>query len=148
MTDLDFTTDEVLRQAKGNSTAIWHMAVLWAKQQSGGVDAWASFVGQEFAPSWDELGDNTSAITVARLAGLNMATTADMAPVDLSGDDARAVLTIEGPDQHWLEDMGTTTEDLDRTNELIFSAIAQRRGLTLTAERNGSTLRLTFARSD
>jgi hypothetical protein len=147
MTNLDFSDDEVLSQAKGNGTAIFHLAVRWARQQSGGVDGWASFVGEEFAPTWDELGDNSSALRVARLAGLNMATTADIEPVDVSGDDARAVLTLEGPEQQWLDDMGTTTEEIDRANELIFRPIAQRRGLTLTVDRSGNTLRLTFARN-
>jgi hypothetical protein len=147
MADLDFSADRILSQAKGNLTAIWHVSLRWAKEQAGGVDGWASFVGQAFAPSWDELGDNVSAMEVARIAGLNFATTADMEPVDLSGDDSRAVLTLTGPDQETLDDMATTTEDLDRSNELIFSAIAQRRGLKLTTARTGDTLRLTFERN-
>jgi hypothetical protein len=147
MADLDFSTDRILSQAKGNLTAIWHVTLRWAKEQAGGVDGWASFVGQAFAPSWDELGDSASALEVARLAGLNFATTADMKPVDLSGDDSRAELNVTGPNQETLDDMSTTTEELDRSNELIFSAIAQRRGLKLTTARIGDTLTLTFERN-
>ena len=146
MAKLDFETDVLLGQARGNQSAIWHLAVLWARQQQGTVDGWASFVGQNFAPSWDELGEDVSALEVARLAGLNMATTADMEPVDLSGDETTAVLTLTGPDPEWLRNMGTTVGDLDRTNELVFSAIAERRGLRLISERDGETLRLTFGK--
>jgi hypothetical protein len=146
MADLDFSTDRVLSQAKGNLTGIWHVTLRWAKEQAGGVDSWASYVGQAFAPSWDELGDKASAIEVARLAGLNFATTDDLKPVDLNGDDTRAELTLTGPDQETLDDIAATTEDLDRSNELIYSAIARRRGLTLTTARTGDTLKLTFQR--
>lgn len=147
MADLDFSTDRVLSQAKGNLTGIWHVTLRWAKEQAGGVDGWSSFVGQALAPSWDELGDKASAIEVARLAGLNFATTADLKPVDLSGDESRAELTLTGPDQETLDEMATTTEDLDRSNELIYSAIAKRRGLKLTTARTGDTLKLTFERN-
>ena len=145
MTELDFTTEQLLEQAQGNETGLWHATVLWAKQQPGGIDAWASFVGRAFAPSWDEMG-NASALDVARTAGLNFATTADMRPVEVSGDDSRAVLTLVGPDQDVLDEMGTTVEDIDRSNEVLFSVIAERRGLTVSAERTTDTLRLTFAR--
>jgi hypothetical protein len=146
MAKLDFESDVLLAQARGNQSAIWHLAVSWARQHQGSVDGWASFVGQHFAPSWDELGEDVSAQEVARLAGLNMATTADMEPVDLSGDDTTAVLTLKGPDPEWLGNMGTTIEDLDQTNELVFSAIAERRGLRLTSERDGEVMRLTFTK--
>lgn len=145
MSDLDFSSDELLQQAKGNLTALWHVCVLWAKQQPGGVDDWASFVGQAFAPTWDEIGD-ASALAVARATGLNFATTADMNPVDVSGNDSRAVLTMTGPEQEWCERWGTTVEDIDRSNEVLFSAIAERRGLAVSTERNGDTLRMTFRR--
>jgi hypothetical protein len=86
-------------------------------------------------------------LEVARQAALNFATTADMQPVDLSGDDSRAVLSIAGPEQEWL-DQGATPAELDRAYGLIYSAIAKRRGLTLSAERTDGTLRLTFERPD
>ena len=145
MAGLDFSTEELLEQAQGNQTAIWHLAVRWARQ-NGSVDDWAKFVGEDFAPSWDEMGDQASALDVARGAGLNIATTADMKAVDLTGDERHAVLTVDGPEQEWLDTMGTTLEELDRTNLLVFSAIAQRRGLTFDQERDGTTFRMIFTR--
>ena len=94
------------------------------------------------------MGDDASAHDVARMAAMNMATTADMRPVEVSGDATRAEVVIEGPEPDWLEKMGTAVEDLDRTNELIFRVIAERRGMTLEARRDGSRLTLTFAKRD
>lgn len=146
MTDLDFTTDELLEQARGNQTGIWYLAARWARERDGSVDGWASFVGREFAPTWDEMGDDASARDVAVGAARNMATTADMRPVELTGDHGRAELLLEGPDQETLDGSGVTRDDIDRTNELVFRAIAERRGMTLEAQRDDAGLHLVFAR--
>lgn len=146
--DPEFSTEELLEQARGNQSAIWHLAARRAREMEGSVDAWASYVGSQFAPSWDDMGDDASAHDVARMAAMNMATTADMRPVEVSGDATRAEVVIEGPEPDWLENMGTAVEDLDRTNELIFRVIAERRGMTLEARRDGSMLTLTFAKRD
>jgi hypothetical protein len=58
----------------------------------------------------------------------------------------QAVLTVDGPEQEWLDSMGTTLEELDRTNALIFGAIADRRGLSFRNEREGGTFRMIFSR--
>jgi len=147
MAGIDFGTDELLEQARGNQTAIWHLAVRRAREQEGSVEGWASYVGEDFAPSWDEMGENASALDVARGAALNVATTADMRPTSLEGDESRAVLTVEGPESEWTETMGTSVEDLDRINEIIFSTIARRRRMTMTQERSGGSLRLVFQRT-
>ncbi|MEO8570085.1 MAG: hypothetical protein ABI553_00165 [Chloroflexota bacterium] len=146
MGDLDFDRDELMKQGRGNQTAIWHTAVRFAKERDGSVDAWASFVGAQFAPSWDPMGDRPSARRVALQSALNMATTADMRPVDITGDDDRAELLLDGPEQAWLDDAGTTCEDIDRTNELVFRAIAEGRGLTLDVRRDQAGFHLVFAR--
>ena len=146
MAGIDFGSEELLEQARGNQTAIWHLAVRRAREQEGSVEGWASYVGDDFAPSWDEMGEKASALDVARMAAMNVATTADMRPTALEGDEARAVLTVDGPESEWTEAMGTSVEDLDRTNEIIFAAIARRRGLKMTQERSGSSFRLVFER--
>lgn len=144
--DLDFNPDELLAQARGNQTAIWHLAARWARERDGSADAWASFVGREFAPSWDDMGGDASAREVALQAAFNMATTADMRPVELTGDDSRAELLLEGPDQESLDAFATTREDIDRTNELVFRAIAEGRGMTLESRRDNAGLHLVFAK--
>ena len=65
MGDLDFDRDELLEQARGNSSAIWHLAARYAREREGSVDGWASYVGAAFAPSWDPMGDRPSARRVA-----------------------------------------------------------------------------------
>ena len=144
--DLDFDSDELLEQARGNQTAIWHLAARWAREHEGSVDGWASFVGREFAPSWDEMGSDASAREVAVQSALNMATTADMRPVELTGDETRAELVLEGPDQDLLDAFDTTREEIDRTNELVFRAIAEGRGMTLECRRDDAGLHLVFAK--
>jgi hypothetical protein len=144
--DLDFDRDELLEQARGNQTAIWHMAARYAREREGSVDGWASFVGAAFAPSWDPMGARPAARRVALQSALNMATTGDMHPVAVTGDDDRAELVLEGPEHEYLDQFGTTVEDIDRANELVFRAIAEGRGLTLDSHREGDRLRLTFAR--
>jgi hypothetical protein len=147
MSGIDFGTDELLEQARGNQSAIWHLAVRRAREQEGSVDGWASYIGEHFAPSWDEMGENASALDVARMTAMNIATTADMRPTAVEGDQDRASVTIEGPESDWTEAMGTSIEDLDRSNEIIFSTIARRRGLAMTRERTGTTLRFIFERT-
>jgi hypothetical protein len=144
--DLDFDRDELLEQARGNSSAIWHLAARYAREREGSVDGWASYVGAAFAPSWDSMGDKPSARRVALQSALNMATTGDMHPVDVTGDDDRAELLLEGPEHEYLDEYGTTVVEIDRTNELVFRAIAEGRGLTLDCHRDGAGLHLVFAR--
>ena len=146
MANLDFTPDELLEQARGNQTAFWHLTLRWARDHERSVDSWATFVGEQFAPSWDGLGDDASAHRVAELAAFNIATTADMRPVAVTGDDSRAELVIAGPDDETLRSWGTLRDDSDRANEIIFPQIAERRGLTLEAKRETDDLHLVFAR--
>jgi hypothetical protein len=146
MTDLDFSTEEILEQARGDSAGLWHVAVRWARERDGSVDDWASFVGRAFAPSWDSLGDDASALVVARQVGLIMAGQGDMRPKVVSGDAARAEMVAEGPDPEYLEQFGTTMEDIDRAQELVHAAIANGRGMTLECRRDGSDFHMTFAR--
>ena len=146
MADLDFDRDRLLEQARGNQTAIWHMAARWAREHEGSVDGWASFVGREFAPSWDDMGSDASAREVAHMAALNMATTADIRPVSVTGDHTRAELVLEGPDPEALDAYGTTRDEIDRTNELVFRAIAEGRGMTLESRRDDAGLHLIFAK--
>jgi hypothetical protein len=146
MAELDFTQDELLDQARGNQSAFWHLALRRAREQSGSVDDWARFIGEHFAPSWDDLGQDASALDVARLCAFNLATTADMRPLQLNGDSSRAEVIVEGPEDDWLSRFATTREDSDRANELIFRAIAARRGLTVDVSRDEVGLHFLFAR--
>ena len=45
MGDTEFSTERLLEQASGNQSALFLMAVRWARERDGSVDAWANFVG-------------------------------------------------------------------------------------------------------
>lgn len=71
MTELTFSTEELLEQAKGNETGLWHVTVLWAKEQPGGIDGWASLSAERLRQAgtswatpprwmWRALRDSTS----------------------------------------------------------------------------------------
>lgn len=145
MADTDFSTERLLEQASGNQSAMFLMGVRWARERDGSVDAWANFVGEQFASSWDDMRD-AGAREVARIAGLNFACSADSKFVGLEGDEARAEALIEGPDPEWLKDTGVSVEDNDRANELIFRHIAEQLGLALEVHRDERGLHLVFSK--
>ena len=146
MADTEFSAGRLLEQASGNQSAIFLMGVRWARERDGSVDAWANFVGEQFASSWDDMRD-AGAREVARIAGLNFACSADSKFVGLEGDQERAEALIEGPDPEWLNDTGVSVEDNDRANELIFARIADYLGMSLEAHRDADGLHLTFSQT-
>ena len=102
MADVNFSDERLLEQASGNQSAMFFVGMAWAKHRDGSIDAWADFIGEQFADSWEELRDS-GALAVARMAGLNLASSADSKLVGLEGDDWKAEILIEGPDPEWLE---------------------------------------------
>ena len=146
MSEPVFTTDEVCEQARGNATAL--ILVALAYQRARGLDAadFVRFVGERFAPSWDELhGDG--ALGAARAAALNLVG-GGAELVALSGDrhDARAVFGA-WPSPEDLAFFGLTQEDADAFHE-VFAPIAARLGLRFTWRREGSRLEFLFARAE
>lgn len=146
MGDTEFSTERLLEQASGNQSAIFLMAVRWARERDGSVDEWATFVGNQFAEGWSNLRDS-GALEVARMAGLNFACSADSKFVGLEGDASRAEAVIDGPDPEWLEESGVSVVDHDRANELIFGRIADHVGLSFESHRDAEGLHLTFSQT-
>jgi hypothetical protein len=145
MNDWEFTTERLLEQASLNHTGFFIVSLAWAKQRDGSVDGWAEFVGDQFADGWNSMRDR-GAREVARIAGLNFASSADSKFVRLEGDEQRAEAVIQGPDPDWLEGTGVTSEDSDRANEIIFRKIAAYLGLSLEVRRDDEGLHLVFSR--
>jgi hypothetical protein len=139
MGDTEFSTERLLEQASGNQSALFLTMLRWASERDGSVDAWANFIGEQFADSWESMKE-APARDVAQVVGLNFASSADSRFVGLEGDDARAEAVIEGPDPEWLTEAGVTLEDNDRANELIFRKIVEHLGLTLEVRRDGDQL--------
>jgi hypothetical protein len=145
MKDTEFSPERLMEQASGNQSAMFIVSLAWAKQRDGSVDGWATFVGDQFADSWGEMRD-AGARDIARIAGLNFASSSDSKFVRLEGDAQRAEAVIEGPEPAWLEGTGVTRDDSDRANELIFGAIAAHLGLSLEVHRDSAGLHLIFSR--
>lgn len=145
MDDIEFSESRLREQASGNQSAMFLVSLAWAKQRDGSVDAYAAFVGDEFAGSWDEM-RGAGARDVARVAGLNFASSADSRFVRLDGDESRAEAVIQGPDPDWLDGTVITVADSDRANELIFGRIADHLGLRLEAHRDEEGLHLIFSK--
>jgi hypothetical protein len=146
MGDTEFSTERLLEQASGNQSALFFVSLRWARERDGSVDGWATFVGDQFADSWDDARD-AGAREIARIVGLNFACSADSKFVGLEGDDSRAEAIIEGPEAEWLEQAGVALEDNDRANELIFRRIADHLGLSLEVRRDGERLHIILWRS-
>lgn len=146
MGDTEFSTERLLEQASGNQSAIFFEALRWARERDGSVDAWATFLGEKFAESWESMRE-AGARNVARAAGLNFACSADSTFVRLEGDDARAEAVIDGPNEEWLTDTGVSIEDYDRANELIFQIIAEYLGLSFQFDRDDQGLHLIFSKN-
>jgi hypothetical protein len=145
MNDTEFSAERLLEQASLNQSAMFIVSLAWAKQRDGTVDGWAGFVGDQFADSWEEMRDS-GAREIARIAGLNFASSADSTFLRLEGDGQRAEAVIEGPGPEWLEGTGVTKEDSDRANELIFGRIAAHLGLSVEVRRDEEGLHLVFSR--
>jgi hypothetical protein len=145
MSDIEFSEARLLQQAAGNQSAMFLVSLAWAKKQTGSVDSFAEFVGEQFAESWGEL-RGAGAEQVARMAGMNFASSADSKLLRVDGDDERAEAVIAGPDPEWLAGTGVTAEDSDRANELIFSRIAAYVGMRLESHRDQAGLHLAFSR--
>jgi hypothetical protein len=146
MGDTEFSTERLLEQASGNQSAIFLIALRWARERDGSVDEWATFIGNQFAEGWSSLRDG-GALEVARMAGLNFACSADSKFIGLEGDASRAEALIDGPDPEWLEESGVSVEDHDRANELIFGRIADHVGLSFESRRDAVGLHLTFSQA-
>lgn len=145
MGDTQFSTKRLLEQASGNQSAIFLRALRWARMRNGSVDAWATFLGDEFAESWESM-RGAGALDVARAAGLNFACSADSKFLRLDGDEASAEAVIHGPDEEWLSDTGVSVEDHDRANELIFGRIAVYLGMSFQLTRDDEGLHLVFSK--
>lgn len=146
MGDTEFSTERLLEQASGNQSALFFVTLRWARERDGSVDGWATFVGDQFADSWDDVRD-AGAREVARIVGLNFACSADSKFVGLEGDDSRAEAIIEGPEAEWLKQASVSIEDNDRANELIFRRIADHLGMSLEVVRDGDRLHIILSRS-
>ena len=141
---VSFPTDEVLERAFGNINALILITMTYFKEQGQSPRDWIAFVGQRFAPGWEDRRD-MGAKEVARQAALNTATGgADLR--SLSGDAHRgeAVVTYKLSDE-MIQAFGTSQDEADAFLD-VFSPIAQQLGMTFSRERQGDEVTLIFSK--
>jgi hypothetical protein len=140
----EFTTEELLSQAKGNATAFALATIAYLKEQGLAVDDYVAFFGRRFAPGWEELRGQPVA-AVARAAALNAVSVGGILR-SLSGDEANAEVLIEGwPDENISGALGLERSD----GEVMwdsFEPIMEHLGIRYSWGHEDGVVRLTFER--
>jgi hypothetical protein len=140
----EFTTEELLSQAKGNATAFALATIAYLKEQGLAVDDYVAFFGRRFAPGWEELRGQPVA-AVARTAALNAVSVGGILR-SLSGDEANAEVLIEGwPDENISGALGLERSD----GEVMwdsFEPIMEHLGIRYSWGHEDGAVRLTFER--
>ncbi len=141
---VQFSGDELLRQAQGNATATVLITIAYLGERGQSVEEWVAFVGGHFAPAWQGLEDRSPG-NVAHLAALNMASVGGEV-LSLTGDEGRAEVVLAAwPPPALLDTFGVAPAAADAFYE-VFGPIAAALGLQYAWERGGDQVRLTFVR--
>jgi len=90
----EFTTEELLSQAKGNATAFVLTTIAYLKERDLDVDDFVTYFGRQFAPGWDEL--RTQPVAAVAQSVARNAVSVGCALGSLSGEEARAEVLITG----------------------------------------------------
>ena len=142
--DMEFTPEDLLSQAQGNATAIALATIAYLKERGLAIDEYFEFVGQQFAPSWEELRGQPVA-DVARTAALNMVSVGGTLR-SLQGNDTRAeVLIAEWPTDDDLSELRLTLSDSDPLWN-IFLPIMEYLGIHYAWQRQDDGVMMTFER--
>ena len=144
--EAEFTTEEVMSQAQGNATAFALASIAYAKEHDLAVEEYVAFVGQKFAPGWEEL-RGQSLREVARMAALNWVSVGGGLS-SLSGDDQRAEVVIAGwPGEEELSELGVTQADSEPLWN-IFEPIMEYLGIRYSWTRQDGAVRMIFEREN
>jgi hypothetical protein len=143
----EFTTEELLSQAKGNATAFILTTIAYLKERNLDVDDFVAYFGRQFAPGWDELGPQPVA-AVARTAALNAVSVGGTLG-SLSGDETRAEVVMTGwPEEEEISSvLGLGRNDSDAMWD-SFYPIMDRLGVRYTWRREDGSVRLIFEREN
>ena len=144
-TNTDFTTEELLTQARGNATAFVLTTIAYLRERGLAVEDFVEFFGRQFALGWDELRAQP-VVNVARTAALNAASVGCTLG-SLSGDEARAEVLITGwPDAEEISHvLGSERSDRDAMWD-SFNPIMERLGIRYTWRREDGSVTLNFER--
>jgi hypothetical protein len=136
----EFTSDELLEQAKANAQALFLVAVGYVKEKRLPVDEFFSFVGEKFTLGWESL-QGQGAREAMRMFALNMVSVGGTLE-SLSGDEARAEAIIaDWPSPDLLQAFGVSRGDVDRMYG-VFQPIADVLELGYEWRRQGDRVTL------
>ena len=139
-----FSSELLAQQAQANVSSILLATIAYLKEQNQSVGQWATFVGQRFAPSWEEMKGH-GARDIAEMAALNMASGgATLRSVSGNASEASALLS-NWPSEEMLNFAGVSQDDADTFLD-VFNPIAEYLGLRFSRQRQGDELTITFSR--
>jgi hypothetical protein len=140
----EFTSDEVLEQAKANAQALFLVTIGYLKDKKLSVDEFWSFVGEKFTLGWDSL-QGKGALEAMRIFALNMVSVGGILE-SLSGDKARAEAVIAGwPSPDLMQAFGVSQSDTDRSYA-VFQPIADVLELKYEWRRQGDRVTMILSR--
>lgn len=136
-------TEELLDHAEENLAGVILATVAFCKERGIPLSDWVSFVGNKFAPTWDEV-KGKGAREVARLVALNSIASGGVVH-SVTGDAARAEISATWPDAEDLEHFGLTRSDLDPVMQ-VYTPILAHVGLKFEASRSGDIATVVISR--
>jgi hypothetical protein len=136
----EFTSNEVLDQAKANAQALSLVAIRYIEEKKLPLDEFWSYVGEKFTLGWDSLKGKGARVAM-RMFALNMVSVGGTLE-SLSGDEARAEAVIDGwPSPDLVQAFGVSRGDVDRMYA-VFQPIADLLELRYEWRRQGDRVTL------
>ncbi len=144
MPDLQFTSDQLLEQARGNATALTLATFAFFKAQGWALEQLVDFMGTQLARGWETM-RGQGAINTMDFVALNMVSYGAKLE-SLAGDDSKATAIISNwPPRQWLDYFGLTAKDVDAWADL-FKPIAASLNLNYERSNDGEKLVYTISR--
>ncbi len=141
----EFTPEQITEHAQGNLTAFILTTFAYLKDRGLSTEEFVRYVGQRFAPSWDEVKDHPLP-EITRIAALNIVSSGARLR-SISGDDTHAEAVVSGwPSEESRSAFGLTMEDLDPFWN-IYQPVADYLRLKYSWERQDDAITLRFTLS-
>ncbi len=141
MVQVEFTKEEIGEHGIVNATMVWFTTILYLRSKGLSVEEWADFVGQQYAPGWEEL-KGKGAQAVMREAVINWISCGAKL-ISFVGDENRAEAVLEWPPEGYT---GIPFEEAQKINT-VFIPITRQVDLKCAWENAGRQFRLTFFQS-
>jgi hypothetical protein len=141
--DAEFSAQQVLAAAQGNSTGLILGSARYCKDHGLSFVEWVESMGRRDAPLWEKE-EYRSALRVACRVALWFVA-AGARHVAVAGDESRAEVSYRWPDEGWLEFFGLSRQEV-QTFSRLFAPIAEQLDLWFAATLDGDRTRLCFAR--